>query len=289
MPQRRQKGFSTVLVVVLMVALASAILGGIYYYTQIYHPQQYAKAVISLFDRITEDFQRTNLQVEGRTTTPALAQEALKSRKELLSQSQNQLSKLNPPPKFKKFHEDFTKALSWFMTPYDDVENLLNFLINLNDLKSNVDLNEIVSKEPKPKTVADANKRVTDHFSRAKTKSLEVFKIEPPKLRGEVTVSNLQTSWKDIESALNVVLKFVGSQDQNLPLEALSSLVDQNKEVTEAISKIDKFVNLCNNVFGLNSLGYIFSSDFLTENQPKDINLQDLDSVIQALKQKYQK
>ena len=289
MPLKIQSGFSTIIIVILIVLLAALVLGGIYYYTQIYHPARYAKAVISLFDGITEDFQRTNLQVEGRTTTPALAQEALKSRKELLSQSQNQLSKLNPPPKMKQFHEDFTKAVAWLIIIYDGTDGLLNFLINLNDLRNNVDLDEIVKEEPKPKTVADLSKRLSDYFSRAKTESLEVFKAEPAKLRGEITVSNLKTSWKDMEPALDVVLKFIDSQDQNLPLDALSQLADQNKEFREALDKIEKFVNLSGNVFGLNSPAYIFSSDFITEDQPKDINLSELDSTIKVLKQKYQK
>ena len=285
MPQKRQKGFAQILIVILMVLLAALVLGGIYYYTQIYQPKQYAKGVISLFDGVSSDFQKTNLQIGGGTS-PAQAQEALKARKELILQTQNKLSKLSPPPKFKKFHEDFTKAVDWLITIYDDVDGLLNFLVNLNDLKNNVDLDEIVREEPKPKTVADLSKRLSDYFSKAKTKSLEVFKEEPSKLRGEVTLAKLQTSWQEIQDPLDVLLRFVDSQDQNLPIDVLSSLADQNKEIREAILKIDEFVNLSNSVLGLNSIGYIFSSDYITENQPKDMNLSGLDDTVRELKGK---
>lgn len=286
MPLKFQKGFSTVLIVIFMVVLATAVLGGIYYYTQVYQPKQYSKGVVSLFDGISKEFQTTNLQVDG-TTTPAQAIEALKNRKELLLQTQNKLSKLSPPPEFKKFHENFTKAVAWLITIYDEADGLLNFLINLNDLRNNVDLDEIVREEPKPKTVANLSKRLAGYFSEAKLKSLEVFKAEPVKLRGEVTVSNLRTSWKDAEPALDIVLKFIDLQDQSLPLDVLSQLADQNKEFREALNKIEKFVNLSSNFFGLNSLAYIFSSDFIIENQPKDINLSELDSIIRDLKGRY--
>lgn len=286
MPQRKQKGFSTIIVAISMVLLAGVVFGGIYYYTQVYRPAQYAKGVVSLFDGISKEFQTTNLQVDG-TTTPSQALEALKNRKELILQTQNKLSKLSPPPEFKQFHENFTKAVDWLITIYDEVDGLLNFLINLNDLRNNVDLEEIVREEPKPKTVADLSKRLSGYFSRAKLKSLEVFKAEPAKLRGEVTVSNLKTSWKDAEPALDIVFKFIDLQDQSLPLEVLSQLADQNKEFREALDKIEKFVNLSGNFFGLNSPAYIFSSDFITENQPKDISLSELDSIIRDLKRRY--
>lgn len=47
-----QKGFSAILVVILMVFSAGLVLGGIYYYTEVYQPAQYAKTVIPLFDNL---------------------------------------------------------------------------------------------------------------------------------------------------------------------------------------------------------------------------------------------
>ena len=70
-----QKGFSAIIIVILIVILAGAVLGGIYFYTQIYQPQQYAKGVISLFDGITEGFPRTNPQVEGKISKIILIKE----------------------------------------------------------------------------------------------------------------------------------------------------------------------------------------------------------------------
>jgi len=93
----------------------------------------------------------------------------------------------------------------------------------------------------------------------------------------------MKKSWGEAEEALDVLLEFVDSYDQGLPLAVISSAASQPKEVDKAANSLNKFADLADNRLG----GDL--TDFFREDQELNERGKRLEEAITILKEKYQK
>lgn len=123
-----QSGFSAILVVILMVVLAALVLGGIYYYTQIYQPKQYAKEAIPIY----KDFQIGLVEIGSSPSVPEQGPSDIvqiaQRHNDVVEKTRQKLNRLKPPRKMKQIHGDFLRLLDTLNTFTKEMTAYASFL-----------------------------------------------------------------------------------------------------------------------------------------------------------------
>lgn len=292
MPIKKQSGFSVILVVVLMVVLAAGVLGGIYYYTQIYQPKQYANAIISLFDKVTDRLQQREQKDTSRLKDNKDYQGALEivlERQNFLLGIQTQLQALKPPKKFEQTHEDFQVVLGWLVDANARFEKMIDLATK------GWEFYDLIKVDiPQGQTVGQFLTIWEVRFPKAKVAALKLFQSELPSGSDEASFSKMKTLWGEAEEGFDANLVYFRVQDKNLPLSSMSEKISQDLSQTEQdklakVNKIDELLSLLENKLIIYTADRIAATTF--PDPPQDINSrgQRLETVIKELKEKYQK
>lgn len=292
MPIKIQKGFSAILVVVLMVVLAGLVLGGIYYYSEIYQPQQYSNAIISLFDKVTDRLQQREQKDTSRLKDNKDYQGALEivlERQKFLEGIQNELQALKPPRKFKQTHEDFQVVLGWLIDSNARFEKMIDLATK------GWEFYDLIKVDiPQGQTVGQFLTIWEVRFPKAKVAALKLFQTELPSGSDEASFSKMKTLWQEAEEGFDANLVYFRVQDKNLPLSSMSEKISQELSQTEQdklakVNKIDELLSLLESKIIIYTADRIAATTF--PDPPQDINSrgQRLESIIKELKKKYQK
>lgn len=287
-----QSGFSAILIVVLMVVLASLVLGGIYYYSEIYQPKQYAKTIISLFDKVTDRLQQREQKDSSRLKDNKDYQGALEivlERQKFLEEIQTQLQALKAPRKFKQTHEDFQVVLGWLIDANARFEKMIDLATK------GWEFYDLIKVDiPQGQTVGQFLTIWEVRLPKAKVAALKLFQSELPPGSDEASWNKMKTLWQEAEEGLDASLAYFRAQDKNLPMSDMSEKI--NKELTQTeqdkiakVNKIDELLPLLESKIVIYTADRIAATTF--PDPPQDINSrgQRLDSTIKELKQKYQK
>lgn len=292
MPIKIQSGFSTIIIVILMVILASLTLGGIYYYSQVYQPQQYSNAIISLFDKVTDRLQQREQKDTSRLKDNKDYQGALEivlERQNFLLGIQSQLQALKPPKNFEQTHEDFQAILGWLIDANARFEKMIDLATK------GWEFYDLIKVDiPQGQTVGQFLTIWEVRFPKAKEAALKLFQSELPPASDEASWNKMKTLWQEVEEGFDANLVYFRVQDKNLPLSSMSEKISQELPQTEQnklakVNKLDELLSLLENKIIIYTADRIAATTF--PDPPQDINSrgQRLETILKELKQKYQK
>lgn len=286
MPPVNQKGFSAILVVIFIVVLASLVLGGIYYYSELYQPAKYAKAVIPLFENLKSQIQISQRQVlkEGSTTTQDI--KVLQDQQALFEKTKDELSSLKPPRKMSQLHQDFSKMLDLLIEASLDAQNITGFIIKAEKLYG------LLKPEDKPKdpTVYQFIKFWEDRIAQAKIVALDLFQEKPPKA-DQLKFDKLKSTWQETQEGYEAALNYLKRQDPNILTSNVSSedIPEEEKAKIKKADKLDEFLSLLENVARADAEGLIkFTTTGVLDVEELNQLGSKVDKSIEELKGKYQ-
>lgn len=287
MPIKIQKGFSAILVMILMVVLAGLVLGGIYYYAEIYQPQKYAKAVVPLFDSVTAKLQNPDTSRIKDDKDYLGVQAIIEERDEFLNKIKDELAALKPPKKMQQIQSDFQVVLQWLIPTNSDHLKIITFIKDAQELYKII---KIEGTPPNP-TVSDVLNIYGEMLPKAKVAAQKLFDNKLPSLV-QKEYDKLKALWEDAEVGLEANLAYLKSQDQSLPADdALDKAKrEADPKTQQELAKIDKFDEFQDQ---LERVAQAPAKNMVPQfdNPPAQVQEagQRLETAIKELKQKYQK
>lgn len=281
-----QKGFSAILVVVLMVILAALVLGGIYYYTEIYHPQNYAKAIIPLFENLEKEIQTSQNQTLKDSKDYLGAIEMLEDQQTLFQKKKDELDSLKPPKKMRELHHDFQKTLDLIIYAGLDARKIANFANKANKLYDILKPKD----EPKDKTVGAFVQFWDNRIAQAKILAQDLFQEKPPKA-DQLQFDKLKATWQETAEGYDAALNYLKRQDPNMLVSNVSdNIPSEEKAKISKADKIDEFLSMLEDVTRADANEFI-KFNFTATLAGEEVNQlgSRVSNAIKELKEKYQK
>lgn len=283
MPLKFQKGFSVILVVIFIVILAALVLGGIYYFSEIYLPAQYAKEAVPIVEEVGKQVFQDSSNINQKDYKIAL--ETIVRRQAVFSEARNQLDKFNPTPrKMKQFNEDVRWGLEYFLAANTEAQKRAAFLADLLEIY-------LIFKPEKPpfevKTakVSEYQKYYEDQIPRAKSLGSQIFGREAVSLEG-VTFSQLKNSWQGVN--LDLILENTLAQDPNQPFSGYTAVPPTSLQ-QQAMDNLVSFGRLADEAFSKNTTSDILSYRHYTGASKEDFDQrsQRIEAALEDLKKRY--
>lgn len=233
-----QKGFSAILVVILIVVLAALVLGGIYYYAEIYQPAQYTKAIVPLFENVTQRLQNPDTSPIKDDKDYFGVQTIIEERGQFLGKIKDELEALKAPRKMQQIQSDFQVILEWLISTNADHLKIITFIKDAGELYQIIKLE---GTPPNP-TVLDVLNIYGEMLAKAKVASQKLFDNKLPSLV-QAEYDKLKALWEDSKEGLEVNLAYLKSQDQSLPADDVLDKAkrEADPKTLEKLKKIDKF------------------------------------------------
>lgn len=219
-----QKGFGLVYII-LIIFIAILILGGGYYYLEVYRSAQYAKVATPLLETVRQTIEQPSSSKLKDKNDYVGAQVILKEREQVLAQAREQFLAFKLVPfKDKKVHEDFLTVLDWFISANKDAQKNAVFFETADKLWTFI----------KPENTPD-NQTVGDYLNiwQVKTEpmqavAVDLFAEEPPAL-DDSSYNQLKTSWEYAILGYTIPLRYFQTLERNkLYRDATKDLTKDN-------------------------------------------------------------
>lgn len=205
-----QKGFGLVYII-LIIFIAILILGGGYYYLEVYRSAQYAKVAIPLFETVSQTIQQSPYLKLKDKRDYAGAQVLLKERQQVLTQSKDELSSFKLVPfKDKQTHQDFLTVLDWLITANKDAQKNAVFFEIADKLWT------LIKPEvaPESQTVGDYLNIWQDKLEPMQALAVDLFNEKPPAL-DDSSYNQLKSSWEYAILGYVIPLRYLQNQDRS--------------------------------------------------------------------------
>lgn len=284
-----QKGFAP-LALLLLTVLAASGAGG-YWYVRVYQPKVYARQIVSVWKDI-EESGRNMGDVSPRSGDDyERISGTLKKQEELLKQTKVKLEKIQPPllnAEMERTHEDFLLFVEVSSAIIAEVKNRAAFLESAKNLLAFI-------KSPAPgfdmrtKTVRDFQEFYEGFVKTIKTKGDNVFEVEPPSLKGNVTFVELKKSWIDTKAALDVILAEMKKEDPTKPATSFRFFRPPRpgEQGREALFRDpERFQKLLAGMLGNNSAYSALSAEPSEKILPPGLTTRDMENRMRAFQGK---
>lgn len=240
-----QKGFGLVYII-LIIFIAILILGGGYYYLEVYRSAQYAKVATPLLETVRQTIEQPSSSKLKDKNDYGGAQVLLKEREQVLAQVREQLLAFKLVPfKDKQVHKDFLTVLDWFISANQDAQKNVIFFETADKLWT------LIKPEvaPETQTLGDYLNIWQDKLEPMQALAVNLFNEKPPAL-DDTSFSQLKTSWEDAILGYSIPLRYFQTQDRSrLYRDALKDLTKDNLQPflteydRENLDKIEKAID----------------------------------------------
>ena len=235
--------------ILVLLILATSAFGGYYYYSQIYRPEQYKKAVLPLYEKIGLQMAIPSLPEIQDSADFLLVLNALEQSEMNLEKVKKDFVLLKPPKKLKDFHRNFSEGLELALSAIDESKTRTNFWLKADDFlkemeKTRTTLEETTRMTKQIRTVKDLRGFWRPPLQEVKSLANEMFTQETAALE-DATFKEIQSLWKETEGGIDYILSLLNSLPSALPLEQISSVLsqEQNQESEESFRKIEKLID----------------------------------------------
>lgn len=283
MPFKFQNGFSAILIVIFIVVLSALVLGGIYYFSEIYLPAQYAKEAVPIVSEVGKQVFQGSSNINQKDYKLAL--EILVKRQGVFEEARNQLDKFKiVPRKMQQFNDDIMWGLEYFLAANIEARERAAFLADLFEIYS-IFKPDPVPFDVKTNLVRDYQKYYENQIPRAKILAEQIFAREAVSLEG-VTFDQLKNSWHEVN--LDLILENILAQDSNQPLSGYTAIAPTTQQ-QQAIDKLSSFGRLTDEAFSKNTASDILSYRYYTKlsKEEFDQRSQRIELTLEDLQKRY--
>lgn len=260
--------------------------GGIYYYSEIYQPEKYAKAIIPIFEELDSKIQTSQNQILKDSKDYQGAIKVLQDQQAFLEKTRDKLDSLKPPRKMGQLHQDFQKALDLLIPASFDAQKITSFIIKANELYDILKPKD----EPKDSTVGEFVKFWEDRIAQAKIVAADLFQEKPPKA-DMLQFDKLKSTWQETAEGYDAALNYLKRQDPNMLVSNVSedSIPSEEKAKIRKVDKIDDFLPMLEDVARADAESLIKFS-VITTLAGEELNKlgSQVETGIKELKEKYQ-
>ena len=287
-----QKGFAPLIIIIIVVAILG--LGGGGYYEFVYHPQQYAKSLLKVFDEMQKNQQQAAGQLSPQERDAYnLTPQAFELQKKLFSELQGKIANFRPPyfGEMRQLHKDLLWMLDKTLALADEREKQVKIL------GEGVECQDALE----PKNAPNQNTAMIREFQQFFAKFIENIKTTCGRFveeggmiptTGTPSFAELKTAWPELPPALDIIINLYRRLDPNTPARDISQSGPKPSE-KEAFSKLKNFTRALNTFLSNNSLNQIPGANYLNpSNLPGDEARQVNDrvnKVMNKIKEQYGK
>lgn len=300
-----KKSKTKLLVIVIAVILGLG--GGGYWYTMIYQPAQYGKAVLALEVELQSYGAQSGAPQFRWRYDYETAINALDKHEAFFTQFNKKIEDLNPPL-FDKEMKELQENLLLFGTEFsrgsnngrktiafvkEAIEIYKIFYPDSSTISATLSPNQRnvqLTARPEP---TGALGSVFDHWrslmAASKPHADKMFDQEPVNL-GDISFSELKSLWEEVYGASQIVLPVLEQKyGRNLPVSSLPSPPELEKTIPGAASldKIDEFLKKLEDVIIRGDAEGIFRSALYPQSPELEKRSQSMTESLKKLKEKY--
>jgi len=207
------KTFIIISLVVLILASAGG--GAYYYYTEFYLPKEYARQVLPLYDKFRGREFTSDAGIKDAADVEGSLR-LIEARRTAGRDIQDALSKIKPPKKTAKIHDDFSGLMRRAFEANGHAESLLRFFQKAAELRVALKVareppSEAVNIRPETATISILQRQWQEPMAKSVTLGNELFGGAVPDL-GDATLGELKSSWAtvgpDIEFVRGLIMSF---------------------------------------------------------------------------------
>ncbi|MBI2122012.1 MAG: hypothetical protein HYT98_02715 [Candidatus Sungbacteria bacterium] len=208
--------FKTILIIFLVLA-AVGVAGGSYYYFEVYSPEKYAGAVLSLYQKLESAGLEPDASSLKNASDYENALRVLNEKISLLNSIKSDLAAVEVPKRMENFQNEFMNYIDFLLPRHEHAKDLAEFLSSANVLHEAFEaLDEQRAPSSPTQPAADFQELFAKRFSKIQSAGRE-FARKEVEVVTDPSFSELKTLWEGASPGFDLVLKKISQLNPKLP------------------------------------------------------------------------